>query len=116
MNWILFAFALELGAIRGPDIPVDLSSYVQMESTAIIAEHLEIGGTLRSYQIPDAANSWWPYRMDYTVAATVRFGALSFGVEHLCYHTVDPWQAHRFAPVDGGYERAFVRITTPGAE
>lgn len=113
MNWILFAFALELGAIRGSEIPVDVSSYVQMESMAIIAEHLEIGGVLRSYQTPEAWYNWYPYRMDYTVTATMRFGVLSFGVEHLCYHTVDPWQAHRFTPVDGGYERAFVRIVTP---
>lgn len=109
MNWLLFAFALELGAIRGSDIPVDLSSYVQMESTAIIAEHLEIGGVLRSYQVPDGVY-WWPFRMDYTVSATVRFGVLSFGVEHLCYHPVKIPEAPE--SWHGWAEKVFIRIST----
>lgn len=111
MDWLFFAFALELGAIRGTDLPVDVSSYVQMESAAIVLGHIEIGGALRSYQIPDNAQ-WWPFQMDYTVGATARFGNLSFGVEHLCRHTVIPFNTYLAPPIDEWSERAFVRIAT----
>lgn len=110
MNWILFAFALELGAIQGPDIPVDLSSYVQMESTATILTHLEVGGALRSYQVPYTGHEWSPFRMDYTVHATVTFGMISFGVEHMCYHPVSTTSTYSWQ--SGGLERWFIRVVT----
>lgn len=114
MTWLLFSFALELGAIRGSDIPVDVSSYVQTETTVTLFKHLEIGGKLRSYQVPDdSAADWAPFRMDYSASAVVRFGVLSFGVESLCYHPVVPYRVYRFTPVDGWTDRAFVRIATP---
>jgi hypothetical protein len=110
MEWIAFVFALELGAIRGSDIPVDVSSYVQMEAAAVVLGHLEIGGSLRSYQVPDGDQAW-PFRMDYTVDATVRFGGISLGVEHTCHHPVVPYRIHKVAPSDGFEERVFIRAS-----
>jgi hypothetical protein len=112
MDWLLFAFAFEFGAIRGPDVqglalrdePV---SYVQTEVEATAFRHLQIGGALRSYQPFEASTNWDPFRIDYSIHALVRFGGLSFGVEHLCYHPVNGTSG------SGGYERAFVRIATP---
>lgn len=111
MNWILFAFALELGAINDTELPVDLTAYVQMESTAILFRHLEIGGILRSYQIPAGGYQWEPLRMDYTVLAIVRFGILSFGAEHICYHPVGTKQVP-FVDWNSS-DRIFIRVATP---
>jgi hypothetical protein len=117
MDWLLFAFALELGAIRGNDLPVDVASYVQMESAVTLFRHVEIGGTFRSYQVPSDDYRWTPFRIDYTTGVTLRFGILSFGVEHECFHNV--WSPN---PIEGyrlkqsprwAAEKAFIRIATP---
>ena len=112
MDWLLFVFALELGAIRASDIPVDPSMYVQTDVAAIIGDHLEVGSTMRSYQVPENIDNWLPFRIDYSLSAVVRFGGLSFGVEHLCYHPVTPYRAYQFAPVDRWSDRVFVRVET----
>ena len=114
MEWLLFAFALELGAIRGNDLPVDAAAYVQTEAIITVLHHVEIKGVLRSYQIPDSMSNWLPFRMDYTVAAVATFRAFSFGVERLCYHPVitDSPDGPGFFD-SSGTERIFIRIATP---
>lgn len=122
MDWLLFAFALELGAIRGPDIPVDVSSYVQTEATVTLFRHVEVGGRLQTYQVPKDGYVWTPFRIDYATSVSVVFGALSFGVEHECFHNVsspDPLQGYRIKDSPRwATERAFVRITSsnPGRD
>ena len=111
MEWLFFAFALELGAIRGNDIPVDVASYVETSATITIVEHLKIEGALRSYQYPEFATQWMPFRMDYRVGLSVEFGALSFGVEHECYHPVSSNSVYSWQ--SGGWEKVFLRIVTP---
>ena len=111
MNWLLLAFSLEVGAIRGPTIPFDIASYVQTNAIVTLLDHLEIGGTLRSYQEPiPSSYAWDPFRMDYTVSAVVRFGSLSFGVERMCYHPVSSVSIYQWQT--GGFERMFIRVST----
>jgi hypothetical protein len=116
MDWLLFAFALEFGLVRGSETPpIDMSSYVQLETSAIAFGHLELIGKMRSYQIADEITRWQPFRMDYTVGVNVAFDGLIFGVEHLCYHPVflPEWLDTSFEYRHGWQDRIFVRITIP---
>ncbi len=118
MDWLVFAFALELGAIRGPDIlpdsPGEFAGYVQTEVALTMFGHVTFGGTMRAYELWAEGYQFSPFRMDYTTGIAATFGVLSFGVEHVCSHPVTtPWEGSPSGIESGGTERAFVRIATP---
>ena len=54
----------------------------------IIAEHLYVGGFVRSYETHGSGILFRPYRVDYGASVRVDFGPVRIGLTHECDHPV----------------------------
>jgi hypothetical protein len=100
MSWLTLIWALQLGYMPLQQVMVGPCMWqspqgateATMESAIVLFDHIELGGSLHSYQTPMSNGSFMPYRIDYGIHADIVFktetSALKFGISHECDHSI----------------------------
>ena len=103
MNWLVLAFALQLGysplaqvtEYQPPSVVMSSQGlFVGMDAELRVWDHLYFGGGMEVPMWISGASvgPLWPYSLQSVVRAGVRFGGLEIGWSHLCTHPIVPYQ------------------------
>jgi hypothetical protein len=123
MNWLILAFALQLGYTPNstilmydpPSMIYDTTAQglVSMDAEARILEHLYIGGSLSVPVWKTPGIGFWPSELQSMVRAGLRFPGFELGWSHLCTHPVLPYQPIFNSQVlwEGAYDEFHLRIS-----
>lgn len=126
MSWLALVFAMQAGMIsqynsilsppvsNGASSSTELAKWtsppnafeISMDAKFILFDHIELKGSLKSYQIP--LGSWvnfQPFEMTYGIGAAVHFGPFIVGIERQCSHTFQITGIDQ--SVNGAYNYAF---------
>ena len=106
MEWLMLAFALEVGLERLPPV-----TYVEMGVEVTVVNHLVIGGVMTSHQVPHGTYQWRPIGMEYEVTLAFRFPPLEVGFRHYCTHPVVAFNTPTEWKDRGG-EQLYLRLST----
>ncbi len=118
-SWLVLYFALQAGLVSQTMTINDQTWQTPpntleatMEAKAVLFDHLELGGFMRSWQMPQSAFQWSPFRIDYGVEAALFWGPLRVGVRHECEHPVSDFLDGGVlaVPPNGNVTELFVRF------
>ncbi|MHA1302130.1 MAG: hypothetical protein ACTSPI_00310 [Candidatus Heimdallarchaeaceae archaeon] len=120
MNWLIFAFALELGIIPidefvmyNPSIEIvfDQSLYVEIEGEALLFDLLFIGGSIRTYIWKNKEGiSFWPWRDGFLFNAGIKYKYVELGFKHYCTHPIIPYIYPVQMNWEGAYQEFYLRF------
>lgn len=117
MTWLIFLFSLTLG-VENTDFlldghQTDWHGYSEMEASALMWEHLELGGAIKTRFVPSGGLFFAPFQAEFIAFAQVRFGLLCLGAEHMCIHEFEDFY---FKDDYNGYNRFYLRISNENRE
>ncbi len=123
MNWIILAFALELGCLPfdrtimydPPALVVqDWVYYDRMETEVqLFNNHIFVGGSVETRMWKnEMAIYFWPERAGFAFNAGLRWGPVEIGFLHYCTHPVIPRKPYSNPRVlwEGAYEKIYIRV------
>jgi hypothetical protein len=91
---------------------VSNSSHIGMSFNALFIDHINIRGSIDSWQEPLAWNNWSPYRIGYDIGADIslfRFNEQKFNmflsIDRSCSHPVNAW-----ATTNGNINTAYCEV------
>lgn len=94
MQWLLLSLALSCGYMPQNTQMVNQRFYEQpgftqtIEMSGLVAEHINVFGSVRTYDIYKSGLSFAPFRADYTIGAELLWHGFSLGIRHECDHPV----------------------------
>lgn len=126
MNWLTFYFLMQLGvASHGlaidpmvPGMPVYAWSTpantveLSLEPRFVFFDHLELGGSIRSYQYPTGNGlEFNPVEINYEVHAKIFAGPFSVTASHYCDHSLRLSATDVAQPATAGFTVAETSVT-----
>jgi hypothetical protein len=125
MNWIILAFALEVGWMPQGDflmheptsiVTLEGMFYVDFEARATLFGFLFAGGEVKTIMWGVGWNNYSPERMLYQFNAGIRLDPLELGWRHYCTHPMwtylQSWNGT--ARWEGSYEEVYLRLEIGG--
>jgi len=106
MQWLLLSLALSCGYMPQNMQMVNLRLYEQpcftqtIEVSGLVAEHLNVYGSVRTYDIYRSRLSFSPFRVDYIIGAELLWQSFALGIRHECDHAV----LYKTGAQDRGFE------------
>lgn len=94
MQWFLLSLVLSCGYMPQNMQMVNLRLYEQpcftqtIEVSGLVAEHLNVYGSVRTYDIYRSGLSFSPFRADYAIGVEMLWQGFSLGIRHECDHAV----------------------------
>ena len=94
MQWLILSLALSCGYMPQNTQMVNLRIYEQpcftqtVDISGLVAEHLNVYGSVRTYDIYKSGLSFSPFRADYTIGAELLWQGFTLGIHHECDHAV----------------------------
>jgi len=94
MQWLLLSLAISMGYMPQNVQIIDYSMFEQpcftqtVEVSGLVAEHLNVYGSVRTYDFNGHGLSFSPFRADYSIGAELLWRDFSLGVRHECDHPV----------------------------
>lgn len=124
MNWVVLAFALEIGFMPISDFVVMDNTtrqhavaeawYAQTETEIVLWDHIFVGGDFRvEMQRGNEQLRFLPYAGNWLTYTGVRFGPIEMGFRHRSVHPVISYTADEDGlsyAFDGGYEEVYLRF------
>jgi len=112
MTWLIFFYALTLGAeqsdmLVGYDPSLIWYGYSQLETSILIADTLELGGSTTIRLRPSHVPFFSPVEAEFIFFAELQYRILAVGYEHACYHNFQGYYTRDLM----GYNRLYLRIS-----
>jgi hypothetical protein len=122
MNWLALVFALEIGILPNngwimydpfEELLPAPEFYQQLETRAVLWDHLFIGGQIRIYDwLTKGELNFWPSHASFLWEGGLSFGMLELGWRHFCTHPILPYLEYipRGNRIEGGYDEVYLRL------
>ena len=94
MQWLLLSFSLFFSYMPQNEQMVNSQFFNQpcfvqtIDISGLVAEHLNVYGSVRTYDFHNKDLSFLPFRADYSIGAELLWRGFSLGIKHECDHPV----------------------------
>ncbi len=94
MQWLILSLALTCGYMPQNVQMLDQALYDKpcfeqtVEVSGLVAEHLNVFGSVQTYDTHNKGLSFFPFRADYSIGAELLWKGFALGVRHECDHPV----------------------------